>query len=51
MRWMKYPIKYPDEYVLPVETVRKCVHCEVNLGSQNPGHECSNCKLIKQETK
>lgn len=28
----------------PVETRRKCVHCQQNLGVQNPGDTCYLCK-------
>lgn len=37
---------YLDEYLMPVETVAKCIKCETRLGCQDPGDTCSTCKFI-----
>ena len=40
---------YIDDYIAPVEIVRKCNCCGNNLGLQNPGDTCEACKFILLE--
>lgn len=35
--------KYIDEYLPPIQTTRRCKHCEYKLGAQNPNDICGSC--------
>lgn len=40
--------RYLDEYGMPVETRRRCIHCNCHLGIQNPNWTCGLCDFISR---